>query len=161
MPWFDLTAAQQRFIEEGRAVGRAFAGSSRSWIGRSTSCMCGCFFRSTAAMRRARTAAGTRLRAEARAVLLNGQEYLRGRGADDHGGTGVFRLAEAVARRRWRLRARCWKRCGSGCIFCTQVGLDYLTLDRLTFDAFGGRVAADSAGDVAGLAAGGRAVCAG
>ena len=45
--------------------------------------------------------------------------------------------------------------------FLEQVGLEYLTLDRLSSTLSGGRVAADSAGDFAGIAPGGRAVCAG
>ena len=45
--------------------------------------------------------------------------------------------------------------------FLNDVGLEYLTLDRLVGDAFGRRSAAHPTGDVPGIAAGGRVLCAG
>ena len=74
IPWYDLTPAQQRFIEDGAGsypgIRGFFAGARPE---KNTSCMSASFFRSIAVTPPAQTAAATRLRAEARAVLLQGK----------------------------------------------------------------------------------------
>ena len=131
-----------RFIEE--RPGGSFPGIRgllpQSWIARSTSCMCGSSSRSIAAMRPCPDCRG-------HPAASGGS-----RGADSRGSNicevssaltitaahRVLRLARRCRPRRWRSPARCSKRCGSARNFLHQVGLDYLTLDRLSSTLSGG-----------------------
>ena len=82
---------------------------------------------------------GQRLRAEARAVLLEGHATSARLCALTITEAETFFDGLKLSRlRRRRLPAKFWKRCGSGCIFWSRLGLEYLTLDRLSSTLSGG-----------------------
>ena len=101
---------------------------------------------------------GARLRPEARQVKIGGTEYLRGLQPDGGRGAEVLRAAGTERSRKLTLPTRLLEEIRERLRFLNDVGLEYLTLDRLVFDALRRRSAAHSAGDVARIAAGGHAL---
>ena len=100
---------------------------------------------------------GQRLRAEARAVRIDGKNICEAaaltiaQAKEFFDSIHLTPMQEEIA---GPILEEVRKRLG----FLDAVGLEYLTLDRLASDALRRRGAADSTGDFAGVAAGGRAL---
>ena len=90
VPWFDLTEAQQRLIEEGAGELGGGSGFFAELERKKYKLHVRVFLSQVSRLCDVPGLPGQRLRAEARAVLLRGQEHLRGLRADDYGDAGVL-----------------------------------------------------------------------
>ena len=103
---------------------------------------------------------GKRLRAEARAVKIGGLDICDVT-AMTVGEAQAFFAQLQLSPAQMELAGRILEEVRQRLGFLNDVGLDYLSLDRLVIDAVGRRGAAGAAGNLAGFAAGRRDVCAG
>jgi excinuclease ABC subunit A len=137
VPWFDLTEAQQRFIEEGRGGWAGIRGFFAELERKKYKLHVRVFLSKYRGYATCPDCRGQRLRAEARAVLLDGknicevcaltiteaQEFLDSLTLSPSQQEIAGKVLEEV---RQRVR------------FLQQVGLEYLTLDRLSSTLSGG-----------------------
>ena len=159
VPWFDLTEPQQRFIEEGRGSWAGIRGFFAELERKKYKLHVRVFLSKYRGYATCPDCRGQRLRAEARAVLLNGknicevcaltiteaQEFLDSLSLSPSQQEIAGKVLEEV---RQRVR------------FLQQVGLEYLTLDRLSSTLSGGESQRIQLGGQPWLAAGGSALCA-
>ena len=138
VPWQDLSEEQRGWSSRATArTSSACAASSTGSSARSTRCTSGCSSAATAATRRAPTAQGTRLRREARAVRVGGRTIdevsaLTTRQARDFFAALDLQPQDAAIADKVLTEIR--RRLG----FLSDVGLEYLTLDRLSSTLSGG-----------------------
>jgi len=137
VPWFDLTEQQQRFIEEGRGSWAGVRGFFAELERKKYKLHVRVFLSKYRGYATCPDCRGQRLRAEARAVLLGGknicevcaltiteaQEFLESLSLSTSQQEIAGKVLEEV---RQRVR------------FLQQVGLEYLTLDRLSSTLSGG-----------------------
>jgi excinuclease ABC subunit A len=137
VPWFDLTETQQRFIEEGRGSWAGVRGFFAELERKKYKLHVRVFLSKYRGYATCPDCRGQRLRAEARAVLLDGknicevcaltiteaQEFLDSLALSPSQQEIAGKVLEEV---RQRVR------------FLQQVGLEYLTLDRLSSTLSGG-----------------------
>jgi excinuclease ABC subunit A len=137
IPWFDLTEPQQRFIEEGRGNWTGIRGFFAELERKKYKLHVRVFLSKYRGYATCPDCRGQRLRAEARAVLLDGknicevcaltiteaQEFLDSLSLSQSQQEIAGKVLEEV---RQRVR------------FLQQVGLEYLTLDRLSSTLSGG-----------------------
>jgi excinuclease ABC subunit A len=137
IPWFDLTEPQQRFIEEGRGSWTGIRGFFAELERKKYKLHVRVFLSKYRGYATCPDCRGQRLRAEARAVLLDGknicevcaltiteaQEFLDSLSLSQSQQEIAGKVLEEV---RQRVR------------FLQQVGLEYLTLDRLSSTLSGG-----------------------
>ena len=136
-PWFDLTDEQQRLIEEGDGTFSGIRGFFAELDRKKYKLHVRVFLSKFRGYATCPDCRGQRLRAEARAVLLNGRNICESC-ALTIAEAGLFfdslELSPAQAEIAGKILEEVRQRIG----FLREVGLDYLTLDRLASTLSGG-----------------------
>ena len=161
VPWDELDPEQQRLVIEGEGK---LPGSARLLQPSGTQEVQAACARISEPLSRifacAPTCNGARLRIGSAAGEDQRQEYLRRLQHDGGRGGEFFESVRTDAEQEAGIAEKLLQEIRERLRFLNEVGLEYLTLDRLVVHAVGRRSAAHSAGNFAGLAAGGNAVCA-
>ncbi len=137
VPWFDLTEAQQRFIEEGSGSWTGIRGFFAELERKKYKLHVRVFLSKYRGYATCPECRGQRLRAEARAVLLMGKNIcevcaLTITGAQE------FMDSLTLSPAQMEIAAKVLEEVRQRISFLHQVGLDYLTLDRLSSTLSGG-----------------------
>jgi excinuclease ABC subunit A len=137
VPWFDLTEAQQRFIEEGNGSWTGIRGFFAELDRKKYKLHVRVFLSKYRGYATCPECRGQRLRAEARAVLLNGKNIcevcaLTITSAQE------FMDALTLSPAQMEIAAKVLEEVRQRISFLHEVGLDYLTLDRLSSTLSGG-----------------------
>jgi len=135
------------------------ADSSSIWKGKSTSCTSAFFLSRYRGYSTCPECHGSRLRLEARQVRIDGHNICEVCAMTVEDAAKFFAGVKVKRGRSGDWPIGCWRN-PRAVRFLTDVGLEYLTLDRLASTLSGRRSATDSACDFAGFAAGGDFVCA-
>jgi len=137
VPWFDLTVAQQTFLEEGNGSFPGILGFFADLERKKYKLHVRVFLSKYRGYARCPECKGQRLRAEARAVLLQGQNICEVSALTITAAQAFFdnlALSPAQMEIAGKILEEVRQRIG----FLHQVGLDYLTLDRLSSTLSGG-----------------------
>jgi excinuclease ABC subunit A len=137
VPWFDLTAEQQRFIEEGSGAFPGIRGFFAALERKKYKLHVRVFLSKYRGYALCPDCRGQRLRAEARAVLINNQNICETSALTITGAQQFFdnlQLSPAQTEMAGKILEEVRQRIH----FLHQVGLDYLTLDRLSSTLSGG-----------------------
>ncbi len=141
VPWFDLTDAQQKFLWNGRASGPGSWPGIRGFFAdldrKKYKLHVRVFLSKYRGYAPCPDCRGQRLRAEARAVLLNGQNICEACALTITAALAFFnalQLSPAQEEIAGKILEEVRERIG----FLQQVGLEYLTLDRLSSTLSGG-----------------------
>jgi excinuclease ABC subunit A len=137
VPWIDLTPAQQNFIEEGSGSFPGIRGFFAALDRKKYKLHVRVFLSKYRGYALCPDCRGQRLRAEARAVLINGQNICQTSALTVTGAQEFFNaltLSPAQAEIAGKILDEVRQRIG----FLHEVGLDYLTLDRLSSTLSGG-----------------------
>ena len=159
VPWYELDAEQQRLITEGEGRFGGVRGFFQHLERKKYKLHVRVFLSRYRGYSLCSTCGGTRLRTEARQVKIEGKNICQVCSMTVEEAARFFeqiRLTPAQAAIADRLLVELRERLR----FLNEVGLEYLTLDRLVFYALGRRSAADSARHFARVAAGWHLVCA-
>ena len=137
VPWFDLTAAQQRVIEEGAPGWTGIRGFFAELERKKYKLHVRVFLSKYRGYATCPDCRGQRLRAEARAVLLQGRNIcevcaLTITGAQE------FMDGLTLSPAQMEIAAKVLEEVRQRISFLHEVGLDYLTLDRLSSTLSGG-----------------------
>ena len=137
VPWFDLTEAQQRFIEDGRGPWVGIRGFFTELDRKKYKLHVRVFLSKYRGYASCPDCRGQRLRAEARAVLLNGKNI-----CDVCALTiteaKAFLNALSLSSSQQEIAGKVLEEVQQRVNFLQQVGLEYLTLDRLSSTLSGG-----------------------
>ena len=137
VPWFDLTEAQQRFIQDGREGWPGIRGFFAELERKKYKLHVRVFLSKYRGYASCPDCRGQRLRAEARAVLLNGKNI-----CDVCALTiteaQMFLDAMALSPSQQEIAGKVLEEVRQRVHFLQQVGLEYLTLDRLSSTLSGG-----------------------
>jgi excinuclease ABC subunit A len=137
IPWFDLTPEQQRFIEEGNGIFPGIRGFFAALERKKYKLHVRVFLSKYRGYALCPDCRGQRLRAEARAVLINNQNICETSALTITGAQQFFdnlQLSPAQTEVAGKILEEVRQRIH----FLHQVGLDYLTLDRLSSTLSGG-----------------------
>jgi excinuclease ABC subunit A len=137
IPWFDLTPEQQLLIEDGQGSFPGIRGFFRELDRKKYKLHVRVFLSKYRGFALCPDCRGTRLRAEARAVLLSGRNICEVAALTITAATEFFdnlQLSPAQAEIAGKILEEVRQRTH----FLHQVGLDYLTLDRLSSTLSGG-----------------------
>ena len=137
IPWYDLTPAQQRFIEDGAGSYPGIRGFFAELDRKKYKLHVRVFLSKYRGYATCPDCRGTRLRAEARAVLLQGKNICE---------VSALTITEAVAffdsltlsPSQMEIAGKVLEEVRQRTQFLQQVGLEYLTLDRLSSTLSGG-----------------------
>ncbi|HXC94511.1 MAG TPA: excinuclease ABC subunit UvrA [Edaphobacter sp.] len=137
VPWYDLEPYQQRFIEEGDGTYPGIQGFFRALERKKYKLHVRVFLSKYRGYALCPDCRGQRLRAEARAVLINNQNICE---------TSALTIAEAqtffdslqLSPTQLEVAGKILEEVRQRIHFLHQVGLDYLTLDRLSSTLSGG-----------------------
>ncbi len=141
VPWFDLTDSQQKFLWEGRGSGPGSWPGIRGFFNdldrKKYKLHVRVFLSKYRGYAPCPECLGQRLRAEARAVLLNGKNICEACALTVTGAQSFFndlQLSPSAEEIAGKILEEVRERIG----FLEQVGLEYLTLDRLSSTLSGG-----------------------
>ena len=137
VPWFDLTEAQQRFIEEGRGSWGGIRGFFAELERKKYKLHVRVFLSRYRGYATCPDCRGQRLRAEARAVLLEGKNICEVC-ALTITETQEFFDSLALSPSQMEIAGKVLEEVRQRVHFLQQVGLEYLTLDRLSSTLSGG-----------------------
>jgi excinuclease ABC subunit A len=137
VPWFDLTEAQQRFIEEGRGSWAGIRGFFAELERKKYKLHVRVFLSKYRGYATCPECRGQRLRAEARAVLLEGKNICEVC-ALTITETQEFFDALQLGPAQMEVAGKVLEEVRQRVQFLQQVGLEYLTLDRLSSTLIGG-----------------------
>ena len=137
VPWFDLTAAQQAFVLEGSGSFSGVYGFFRLMERKKYKLHVRVMLSKYRGYARCPECKGERLRAEARAVLLDGRNICQA-AALTIAAAHQFFSALTLTREQEEIAGSILKEVQQRLRFLDAVGLDYLTLDRLASTLSGG-----------------------
>ncbi len=137
VPWFDLTAAQQSFVLEGKGTFLGVHGFFQLMERKKYKLHVRVMLSKYRGYARCPECKGERLRAEARAVLLDGRNICQA-AALTIGAAHQFFSALHLTREQEEIAGSILKEVQQRLRFLDSVGLDYLTLDRLASTLSGG-----------------------
>ncbi len=137
VPWFDLTAAQQRLIEEGQGSYAGIRGFFAELDRKKYKLHVRVFLSKYRGYATCPDCRGTRLRAEARAVLLQGKNISEVVALTITEATAFFDSL-ALSPSQMEIAGKVLEEVRQRTHFLEQVGLEYLTLDRLSSTLSGG-----------------------
>jgi len=137
VPWFDLTDAQQKFIEEGRGSWVGIRGFFAELERKKYKLHVRVFLSKYRGYAPCPDCRGQRLRAEARAVLLNDKNICEVCSLTITEAQ-VFLDALALSPSQTEIAGKVLEEVRQRVHFLQQVGLEYLTLDRLSSTLSGG-----------------------
>ncbi len=137
VPWFDLTAAQQSFVLEGKGTFPGVHGFFQLMERKKYKLHVRVMLSKYRGYARCPECKGERLRAEARAVLLDGRNICQA-AALTIGAAHQFFSALQLTREQEEIAGSILKEVQQRLRFLDAVGLDYLTLDRLASTLSGG-----------------------
>jgi excinuclease ABC subunit A len=137
VPWFDLTEQQQRFIEEGSGSWPGIRGFFAELDRKKYKLHVRVFLSKYRGYATCPECRGQRLRAEARAVLLNGKNICEVCALTI---TAAYEFMETLtlSPAQMEIAAKVLEEVRQRIGFLHEVGLDYLTLDRLSSTLSGG-----------------------
>ncbi|MCU1251746.1 MAG: excinuclease subunit, partial [Edaphobacter sp.] len=141
VPWYDLTPDQQRFIEEGPTSGQATFPGIRGFFAalerKKYKLHVRVFLSKYRGYALCTDFRGQRLRAEARAVLINNQNICEVSALTITGAQDFFDNLQ-LSPAQTEIAGKILEEVRQRIHFLHQVGLDYLTLDRLSSTLSGG-----------------------
>jgi excinuclease ABC subunit A len=137
VPWFDLTAAQQRLIEDGQGSYPGIRGFFVELDRKKYKLHVRVFLSKYRGYATCPDCRGTRLRAEARAVLLQGKNISEVVALTITEATDFFDSL-ALSPSQMEIAGKVLEEVRQRTHFLEQVGLEYLTLDRLSSTLSGG-----------------------
>ena len=137
VPWYDLTAAQQAFVLEGNGAFLGVYGFFRLMDRKKYKLHVRVMLSKYRGYARCPECKGERLRAEARAVLLDGRNICQA-AALTIAAAHQFFAALTLNREQEEIAGSVLKEVQQRLRFLDAVGLDYLTLDRLASTLSGG-----------------------
>jgi excinuclease ABC subunit A len=137
IPWFDLTVAQQRFIEDGDASFPGIRGFFAALDRKKYKLHVRVFLSKYRGYALCPDCRGTRLRAEARAVLIQGKNICEVTALTIAAATEFFDSLD-LSPAQMEIAGKVLEEVRQRTRFLHEVGLDYLTLDRLSSTLSGG-----------------------
>jgi excinuclease ABC subunit A len=137
VPWYDLTAAQQRLIEDGHGSYPGIRGFFAELDRKKYKLHVRVFLSKYRGYATCPDCRGTRLRAEARAVLLQGKNITEVTALTITEATEFFDSL-ALSPSQMEIAGKVLEEVRQRTHFLEQVGLEYLTLDRLSSTLSGG-----------------------
>ena len=137
VPWYDLTVAQQRVIEDGQGSYPGIRGFFAELDRKKYKLHVRVFLSKYRGYATCPDCRGTRLRAEARAVLLQGKNITEVSALTITEATGFFDSL-ALSPSQMEIAGKVLEEVRQRTHFLDQVGLEYLTLDRLSSTLSGG-----------------------
>src|ERR1700677_3909238 len=137
VPWFDLTPEQQRFIEEGNGTFPGIRGFFAALERKKYKLHVRVFLSKYRGYALCPDCRGQRLRAEARAVLINNQNICEVSGLTITAAQAFFDNLQ-LSPSQIEIAGKILEEVRQRIHFLLQVGLDYLTLDRLSSTLSGG-----------------------
>ena len=137
VPWFELEPAQQRFLEEGQGTWTGIRGFFAALDQKKYKLHVRVFLSKYRGYATCPDCRGTRLRAEARAVLLQGRNICEVAALTITAATAFFDSL-ALTPSQMEIAGKVLEEVRQRTHFLDQVGLDYLTLDRLSSTLSGG-----------------------
>ena len=137
VPWFDLTPAQQRFLEDGDATFPGIRGFFAALDRKKYKLHVRVFLSKYRGYALCPDCRGTRLRAEARAVLIAGKNICEVSALTITAATEFFDSLQ-LSLAQMEIAGKVLEEVRQRTRFLHQVGLDYLTLDRLSSTLSGG-----------------------
>jgi excinuclease ABC subunit A len=136
-PWYDLTSEQQRFIEDGSGSFPGIRGFFDALEQKKYKLHVRVFLSKYRGYATCPDCRGQRLRAEARAVLLNDKNICEVSALTVTGARDFFDSLQLSAAQA-EIAGKIFEEVRQRIHFLDQVGLDYLTLDRLSSTLSGG-----------------------
>ena len=136
-PWYDLTESQQLFLEEGNGSFPGIRGFFRELDRKKYKLHVRVFLSKYRGYATCPDCRGTRLRAEARAVLLSGRNICEVAALTITAATEFFDALQ-LSPAQTEIAGKILEEVRQRTRFLHQVGLDYLTLDRLSSTLSGG-----------------------
>lgn len=137
VPWYDLTAAQQRFIEDGDGSFPGIRGFFAALDRKKYKLHVRVFLSKYRGYALCPDCRGTRLRAEARAVMIQGKNICEVSALTISAATEFFDSLD-LSPSQMEIAGKVLEEVRQRTHFLHQVGLDYLTLDRLSSTLSGG-----------------------
>ena len=137
VPWFDLTAAQQRYIEDGDGSFFGIRGFFAALERKKYKLHVRVFLSKYRGYALCPDCRGTRLRAEARAVMIQGKNICEVAALTISAATDFFDSL-TLSPSQMEIAGKVLEEVRQRTHFLHQVGLDYLTLDRLSSTLSGG-----------------------
>jgi excinuclease ABC subunit A len=137
VPWYDLSPAHQRFIEDGHGTFPGIRGFFTELDRKKYKLHVRVFLSKYRGYATCPDCRGTRLRAEARAVLLQGKNICEVTALTITAATDFFDSL-ALSPAQMEIAGKVLEEVRQRTHFLHQVGLDYLTLDRLSSTLSGG-----------------------
>ena len=137
VPWYDLSAAQQRFIEDGDGSFSGIRGFFAALDRKKYKLHVRVFLSKYRGYALCPDCRGTRLRAEARAVMIQGKNICEVSALTISAATEFFDSL-ALSPSQMEIAGKVLEEVRQRTHFLHQVGLDYLTLDRLSSTLSGG-----------------------
>jgi excinuclease ABC subunit A len=137
VPWYDLTAEQQRFIEDGNGSFPGIRGFFTALERKKYKLHVRVFLSKYRGYALCPDCRGQRLRAEARAVLINNQNICEVSALTITGAQQFFDNLQ-LSSAQTEIAGKILEEVRQRIHFLHQVGLDYLTLDRLSSTLSGG-----------------------
>ncbi len=137
VPWFELEPAQQRLIEDGNEAFPGIRGFFAALDRKKYKLHVRVFLSKYRGYATCPDCRGTRLRAEARAVLLSGKNICEVAALTISAATSFFD-ALSLSPSQMEIAGKVLEEVRQRTLFLHQVGLDYLTLDRLSSTLSGG-----------------------
>jgi excinuclease ABC subunit A len=137
VPWFDLTSGQQRFIEEGQGTFPGIRGFFSALERKKYKLHVRVFLSKYRGYATCPECRGQRLRAEARAVLINNQNICETSSLTITAAQNFFDHLQ-LSSSQMEIAGKVLEEVRQRIHFLHQVGLDYLTLDRLSSTLSGG-----------------------
>ena len=137
LPWYDLTDTQKSFIKDGAGDFPGIRGFFRELDRKKYKLHVRVFLSKYRGYARCPECRGTRLRAEARAVLLSGKNICEVASLTINAATEFFDALQ-LSPAQMEIAGKILEEVRQRTHFLDQVGLDYLTLDRLSSTLSGG-----------------------
>lgn len=137
VPWYDLTPMQQRFIEDGHGTFPGIRGFFAALDRKKYKLHVRVFLSKYRGYASCPDCRGTRLRAEARAVMLQGKNICEVAALTIKAATEFFDSLD-LSPAHMEIAGKVLEEVRQRTHFLDQVGLDYLTLDRLSSTLSGG-----------------------
>ena len=137
IPWYDLTPAQQRFIEDGQGSYPGIRGFFAALDTKKYKLHVRVFLSKYRGYALCPDCRGTRLRAEARAVMIQGKNICEVSALTITAASAFFDSL-SLSPAQMEIAGKVLEEVRQRTLFLHQVGLDYLTLDRLSSTLSGG-----------------------